>query len=98
MKVSYLQYIDDTIFICPFKMVNINAIKYILRNFELLSGLNVNFNKSSLWGLNSNQQLTEEGAHALGSEIGVGFLSYLGLNVGINHKKLESWADLVNKI
>lgn len=48
VEVSLLQEADDTLFICPFKVENIKAIKYVLQTFEVLSKLGVNFNKSSL--------------------------------------------------
>lgn len=46
VRVSHLQYADDTRFLCPGKLEYISVIKAILRNFELLSGLSVNFDKS----------------------------------------------------
>ncbi|KAL8491661.1 hypothetical protein ACS0TY_023307 [Phlomoides rotata] len=46
IKVSLLQYADDTIIFGEVKKSNIFTIKCILRVFELWSGLIVNFNKS----------------------------------------------------
>lgn len=45
-----------------------------------------------------NQQEIEESVNLLGCEIGKGALSYLGLNVGINHKKVDSWTGLVDEV
>lgn len=52
VKISHLQYADDTIFTCPAKMENVVTIKHILRNFEMVSGLKVNFHKCELLGIN----------------------------------------------
>lgn len=57
VKVSHLQYADDTIFSCPGRMENVIAIKHILRNFELLSGLKVNFHKCEIMGINMESEL-----------------------------------------
>lgn len=43
VRVSHLQYADDTVFVSSGKESNSWAMKWILRNFEILSGLKVNF-------------------------------------------------------
>lgn len=48
-QISHLQYADDTILACPKKTKNVKTIKYILRLFELTSGLKVNF-KNVIYG------------------------------------------------
>lgn len=98
VKVVLLQYADDTIFTCTGKMENVLVIKDILRNFELLSGLKVNFNKCSLVGLNTSREIIQQMADALGCEVGQVPFSYLGLKVGINHRRDSSWKNLVDKI
>ncbi|KAL8483512.1 hypothetical protein ACS0TY_026269 [Phlomoides rotata] len=61
-------------------------------------GLNVNFNKSSLMGLNMDSANLQYMADILSCEVGLIPFSYLGLNVGINHKRAASWEKLVEKI
>lgn len=53
--ISHLQYADDTILMAPASLANVLAIKSILRWFELLSGLKVNFHKSNLTVFNVPQ-------------------------------------------
>ena len=43
-----LQFVDDTIFFCKLSYGNVLAIKVILRCFELVSGLMINFHKSQV--------------------------------------------------
>lgn len=57
IKISHLQYADDTIFSCTGKMSNMEAIKHVLRNFEMISGLKVNFNKCAVLGINMEENL-----------------------------------------
>ncbi|KAL8528909.1 hypothetical protein ACS0TY_006398 [Phlomoides rotata] len=52
VKVSHLQFVDDTFLMGAAKVENAWTIKHILRNMELLSGLKVNFEKCSLFGVN----------------------------------------------
>ena len=48
VDVTILQYADDTIFFGEASMENIKAIKTILRTFELVLGLKINFAKAAL--------------------------------------------------
>lgn len=70
---------------------DLKVIKRILRIFELMSGLKVNYNKSLLYGNNIQEKLMEEGAALLGCERGRGHFSYLGLKVGINLHLSQNW-------
>ena len=46
VKVSMLQYADDTIFMCKASIQSVLTLKEILKCFELASGLKVNYSKS----------------------------------------------------
>jgi len=46
MQVDLLQFADDTIFFCKPSCYNVLVVKVILRSFEVVSGLRVNFHKS----------------------------------------------------
>ena len=48
--VSHLQYADDTIFFGEWTKENARSLMCILKCFEEVSGLNVNYNKSKLYG------------------------------------------------
>ena len=46
MRWKLTSYADDTIFFGKTSMENVKAIKVILRSFELVSGLKINFSNS----------------------------------------------------
>jgi len=46
VQVDLLQFADDTIFFCEPSYHNVLVVKAILRSFEVVSGLRVNFHKS----------------------------------------------------
>ncbi|MCI51085.1 LINE-1 reverse transcriptase like, partial [Trifolium medium] len=52
LKLSHLQYADDTLCIGEASVENLWTMKALLRGFELASGLKVNFWKSCLMGIN----------------------------------------------
>jgi hypothetical protein len=51
LPVSHLQYADDTVFIGKATVENLWTMKAVLRGFELVSGLKVNFWKSCVMDL-----------------------------------------------
>ncbi|GKB96588.1 reverse transcriptase domain, reverse transcriptase zinc-binding domain protein [Tanacetum coccineum] len=51
VTVSHLQYADDTIFFGEWNKENVKSLMCILRCFEEVSGLRVNYNKSKLYGI-----------------------------------------------
>lgn len=95
-KVSHLQYADDTIFSCPAKITNIRAIKHILRNFELVLGLN--FQKCEVLGINVEESVMRNMAEYLQCKVSRNPFSYLGVNVGINHRLSKAWSSLIEKV
>ena len=56
VKISILQYADDTIFFGETSMKNVKAIKAILRTFELVSGFKINFAKSCFEAIGMSDQ------------------------------------------
>lgn len=51
LSLSHLQFADDTLIFCN-NVDEVKEIKRILRIFQYMSGLNINFSKSMLYGVN----------------------------------------------
>ena len=51
VKVSMLQYADDTLFFCKASIQSVMTLKAILKCFELVYGLKVNYSKSKVGGV-----------------------------------------------
>ncbi|PNX66288.1 ribonuclease H [Trifolium pratense] len=62
IQFQILQFADDTILMGEGSLDNIRTIKTILRSFELVSGLKINFVKSKLYGLNVDSRLLAAGS------------------------------------
>lgn len=60
VDISTLQYADDTVFFGSTSMANVRAIKVMLRSFELVLGLKINFDKSSFGAIG----MSEQGMHS----------------------------------
>ncbi|GKV22035.1 hypothetical protein SLEP1_g31939 [Rubroshorea leprosula] len=56
LSVSLLQFADDTVIMGRVNVENIRTVKDILKWFELMSGLRINFSKSSIFGYNVTEK------------------------------------------
>jgi len=59
VRISHLQYVDDTFCIGEATMENLWTMKAFLRGFEMASGQKVNFFKSILIGVNVDSSFME---------------------------------------
>jgi hypothetical protein len=84
VSVFLLQYADDTLFIGEACVENLWAMKAVLRWFELVSRLKVNFSKSCLMGVNVPSSFLQGAASFLHCKLGSIPFIYLGLPVGAN--------------
>jgi hypothetical protein len=84
LSISHLQYADDTLFLGEATMPNLWALKTILRCFEFVSGLKVNFSKSSVMGVNAGDEFLCLAERFLYCSVVTVPFTYLGSHVGAN--------------
>lgn len=92
---SHLQYVDDTLHVDKASFDNLWALKAILRGFEMVSGLKVNFHKS-IYGLNVSVYFLSAASSFLCCKVGSLPFTYLGLPIGENHRKVSGWQPVVD--
>ncbi|CAL5388524.1 unnamed protein product [Camellia sinensis] len=97
LKISHLQFADDTIIFCEAKWEEIIMLKRILRCFEVMSGLKINFHKSIVCGIGVEEELVKEFAKTLNCLNQSLPLSYLGLPLGANPRRRSTWQPVVEK-
>ena len=95
--VSHLQYADDTLCIGEATVDNLWTLKSLLRGFEMVSGLKVNFHKSCLMGVNVSPEFMSMASNFLNCSLGNIPFVYLGLPVGANPRKLSTWEPMLEK-
>jgi hypothetical protein len=98
VPISILQYADNTLCIGEALVDNLWTIKAALRGFELVSGLKVNFFKSCIIGVNVSDEFLTMASDFLNCRIGRTPFKYLGLPVGANSRKLDTWEPMLNTI
>ncbi|XP_058727023.1 uncharacterized protein LOC131598440 [Vicia villosa] len=94
----HLQYADDTMIISEKRWSNIRTLKAILLLFETMSGLKVNFQKSSITGINVSQDWIIEAANILHCKVGAVPFTYLGLPIGANPNRKDTWKQVINTV
>lgn len=98
LEVTHLQYAEDTLCIGKATVENLSAMKSILRGFEMVSGLKINFFKSSLIGVNVREDFMEMACNFLNCSRGSVPFNYLGLPVGANGRSMSTWEPLVETL
>lgn len=64
----------------------------------MASGLKVNFHKCAILGINTETTTVQNMANYLLCKVSKNPFSYLGMNVGINHRRVQSWTTLKERI
>jgi len=98
VNIDLLQFADDTLLFYQPTYGNIMTFKAILRSFELVSGLKVNFHKSQVWGIGINQYELQVYSKCLNCrKMRIPF-KYLGMTIGRNPRRVSFWDPVIDKI
>jgi hypothetical protein len=96
--ITHLQYADDSLIFLPNDFPSLLHAKRILRWFEIISGLKVNFYKSSLIGINLDNDYTSSLANSVFCRSDTFPVRYLGLPLGANPSRLSTWKPVLSTI
>lgn len=77
---------------------NVQTLKCVLRCFELISGLKVNFHKSKLAGVAVDRDCLGRFAAILHCKLMTILFVYLGIPVGGRLKSLALWDPIITKM
>ena len=78
-------------------MQNVMVLKAILRCFELISGLKINFAKSQFGTICKSEDWRKEAADYLNSSVLSMPFVYLGIPIGANPRHSAIWEPVVRK-
>lgn len=88
--VNHFQFVDNPLIFCKDSHKKIRMVQCILRCFEVVIGIRVNFVKSVMFGIGEGVDSVEL-ARSLGCRVGYLLASYLGLPLGARHWIMEVW-------
>ncbi|XP_050222615.1 uncharacterized protein LOC126672701 [Mercurialis annua] len=86
-----LLFADDTILYIPYDILRLQNMTRILRCFELMSGLTINFHKSSIIGINVSELDILSAAHVVGCRVESFPIKYLSLPLSNTRLLVGSW-------
>ncbi|GJV35288.1 reverse transcriptase domain, reverse transcriptase zinc-binding domain protein [Tanacetum coccineum] len=95
--VLHLQYADATIFFEEWNKENEKSLMCILKCFEQVFGLHVNYNKSKLYGVGANEAELRDMARWIRCGVGKFPFMYLGLPIGENMRRVGAWNNVMEK-
>ncbi|XP_016207963.1 uncharacterized protein LOC107648665 [Arachis ipaensis] len=98
IELSHLQFTDDTILFCPQETETLVNYKRLLRCFELMSGLSINFDKSSLISVNCEKEWMTNMCGLLGCAEATLPIRYLGIPLGANPRLVKTWKPIIDKV
>lgn len=98
MEVDLLQFVDDTLFFAKPSMEHVMTLKTILRCFELVLGLKINFFKSKLAGVAVESATNEIYASLLNCKVMYLPFEYLGIPISANPAKESTWEPIIQKM
>ncbi|XP_058746061.1 uncharacterized protein LOC131618929 [Vicia villosa] len=96
--IDVLQFADDTLMVGDGSWKHLWAIKAVLRGFELISGLGINFNMSKLIGLNIDSCFLEVATTFLACRREDKIFKFLGVYIGCNSRRIILWETLMSNI
>ncbi|XP_058768865.1 uncharacterized protein LOC131642662 [Vicia villosa] len=97
-KVDILQFADDTLIVGNGNWKHVWALRAVLRDFELVSGLGINYLKSKLIGINTNLRFLEAVSYFLSCKLEDRNFYFLGIPIGFNPRKEATWNPLLLKM
>jgi len=97
VEVNLLQFMDDTINLGEVTLENVITIKCIMRCFELVSSLKVNFSKISFGAVGVESSEVEKFARLLNCSLLTLSFTYLGMSIGANPRRVTTWKSIIGK-
>ncbi|KAL9666964.1 hypothetical protein QQ045_001308 [Rhodiola kirilowii] len=96
-RLTHLQFADDTVLFCRPDLEEVRNLRHLLRTFAVSSGFEINFKKSRVVGVGLEDVEVEKFADELGCPLGRLPMNYLGMQVGANPGRLNTWYPILQK-
>ena len=95
---THLQFADDTLLFCEANELYLQNIKKVLLSFQSFSRLAVNYSKSGLIVFGKDDHWANRIARQLECKLVQLPITYLGVPLGANMRKLSSWQAVIDKV
>lgn len=96
--IDVLQFADGTLLVGDGSWARLWANKVVLRGFELILGLGINFHKSKFIGINLSNNFLEVATIFLACRREEKEFTLLGIPIGYNPRRSSTWNHLLRKL
>ena len=97
LSLTHLQFADDTLVFCEANREELVNVKRLLRCFEIVSGLRINFKKISLSGVGVKEVELKDFAAIINCRVQSLPIKYLGLPLDANPRLVSTWRPVIDK-
>nr|XP_043629760.1 uncharacterized protein LOC122601047 [Erigeron canadensis] len=97
VQVSHLFYADDVMLVGNWSKPNLEVISKAFKFFYYISGLKINFEKSSIIGIGVEIGEVNQMAHEFGCKAESLPFKYLGIPIGGSPKRIAIWKPIISK-
>ena len=98
VDISHLQFANDTLVLCPKKKEYLINYRRMLNYFSIMSGLQINYSKSALIHFRCEESWVDDIKNELRCSAVHLPITYLGIPLGANPKRVSTWKPVVDKI
>ncbi|XP_015972101.1 uncharacterized protein LOC107495467 [Arachis duranensis] len=98
IELSHLQFADDTILFYPQEEETVRNYNRLLRCFEMMFSLSINFEKSNLIPVNCIQEWVSRMCQLLGCQEATLPVRCLGISLGANPRLVKTWKPVIDKV
>ena len=97
IEVSHLQFANDTLIFCPANLETLQNVRWLLDCFALIYDLSINYSKTALIPLRCDEEWVNEASAWLKCNVMKLPITYLGIPLGANPRKVSTWKPVVEK-
>lgn len=98
LKLSHLSFVDDLLLFYNASLSSLQGINYVMTEFQQLSGLGVNYNKSELYCSGISDELKCQLPAIIGVKLGYLSVRYLGVPLFSGKLTIKDCALIIDKI
>lgn len=97
VRVSHLFFADDVMLVGEGNARNMEVIAKALRFFHCISGLKINFDKSSIINIGMDDAEVHQLATSVGCKVESFPFKYLGIPIGGSSARISTWEPIISK-
>lgn len=97
-NITHLQFVDDTLVFCKVNLEEVQTVKLLLNEFEVVSGLKINYHQTILCGVGVPDLELQALTQVFNCQSQKLPIKYLGMPLGASLMLKSTWKPVIDKI